>query len=125
MKNVTKQNESSFYDHMYANNVSGKELSSMNPVFLKYMGVSDEIDQQIIMTEIQKLKDLMNEKEETEEVIPKCVICRDAMATHIAIPCGHVALCKGCAKQCRKQNVINCAYCGKKCDIYKTYSFLV
>jgi len=40
-----------------------------------------------------KLKDLQLGK--TKEVT--CVICFDDIATHAMVPCGHLALCSGCA----------------------------
>eukprot|EP01083_Nonionella_stella_P107724 312364_1 len=120
--------ESFFYAHLYSNHVCGKDLSVVNKVFLKYMGIAKEKDQQIVLKEIEKLKALMSDKEDTVDVVPRCVICRDGTADFVAIPCGHVCLCNNCKNKVaknRNNEAIRCPFCGKQCDIYKTYSFLV
>ena len=97
----------------------------MNLVFLRYMGIKHK-DQQIVLGEIQKLKDLMNEKEETEDPMPRCVVCRDGIVEVVVIPCGHICLCKNCVQRVTRDETVRCPFCGKDdVDFYKTYSYLV
>lgn len=134
-RNTSKSTPSGFYDDLRMNKVSGLELSGMNTVFLKFMGVIAVEDQEVVMREIGKLKELMNEREWTEDISNRCVVCRDAMADMVAIPCGHHCVCHQCFMQIAPRsregegegrcNRMRCPFCGKECQIYKTYSDLV
>jgi len=48
----------------------------------------------------------------------KCVMCKSGTADHIMRPCGHVCLCKVCAKQAsgRNRGIVDCPECRKRID---------
>ena len=130
-RNTSTSTPCDFYGDLRSNKVSGLELSGMNSVFLGYMGVTDERDREVVMREIGKLKELLNEREWTEDISNRCVVCRDAMADMVAIPCGHHCVCNQCFVEIAPKreegrcNRMRCPFCGKDCQIYKTYSDLV
>lgn len=66
-----------------------------------------------------KIQDQEDNKEDNKEDTAKqCIICMDALPTHIAIPCGHQVYCENCIQKLKK-----CAICRKEItNFYKVYS---
>jgi hypothetical protein len=49
-------------------------------------------------------------REEEEE--PKCcIVCFDAPLEAVLVPCGHFALCMGCAGKIKQSNAADCPVC--------------
>ena len=42
-----------------------------------------------------------------------CVVCLDAVASHIFVPCGHVCVCKRCGESVMEAPSPTCCYCGQ------------
>lgn len=53
-----------------------------------------------------------SEAREEEEEEPKCcIVCFDAPLEAVLVPCGHFALCMGCAGRIKESNAADCPVC--------------
>lgn len=76
---------------------------------------SDGSTEQLLKATAAAVRQLLKRKQpaEAEAAGGECVVCLDAPRTVALLPCGHLALCAGCAK--KEEARRRCPVCRKKC----------
>merc|ERR1712087_298283 len=94
--------------------LSGKDLGNINDLILRSFGIAEAEDRLLILNSLQTLMSQMDPNANAEEAVQtedrQCILCMDATANMMFMPCNHIAVCESCSDE--NGTFETCVFCG-------------